>query len=432
MSDEDDSDDETNIDKKIQKLQRQKEKLKEKQKHSDKKQLLAKLQQELLNLQESDQSSSSKLKDSAGPSVSSKKSRDDSYNLERKQQQQESDENISEEEEGNQLMSDAHKKRLQENRPYLVENMTPDDIFNVLLSNKVLTSSEVSKIRESSGREATNEELLDTLVRKSDRAFGIFVDALRKSLQDHLADLLQISKRNTKRKAGDINVKVGVEHLQKDKRYRNDSPICSCDELEKQIFIMAKNAYSQIRRKNDSPAAYEQFRKELTGTNTVIKESLEVIKLLCKHDTGIDLENITYSSICFQFHCRTFDGLQELWNMYASGVLLDRLQKGLVTRQLKQRYHLKNIQLRVRMSEEEYQTCVRELLSLNVNGSESTKATRGTRRSKTLPYRIPFKELHHNVSNLNFKVKPSAQPRKIRSTRENCCGIELRSKSVNI
>ncbi|CAE1260270.1 unnamed protein product [Acanthosepion pharaonis] len=234
--------------------------------------------------------------------------------------------------------------------------MTPDDIFNVLLSNKVLTSSEVSKIRESSGREATNEELLDTLVRKSDRAFSIFVDALRKSLQDHLADLLQSSKRKAKRKAGDINVKVGVEHLQKDKRYRNDSPICSCDELEKQIFIMAKNAYSQIRRKNDSPAAFEQFRKELTGTNA----------------------------------------------------------------------------LRVRMSEEEYQTCVRELLSLNVNGSESTKSTRGTTRSKTLPYRIPFKELHHNVSNLNFKVKPSAQPRKIRSTRENCCGIELRSKSINI
>ena len=105
-------------------------------------------------------------------------------------------------------MSDSHKKRLQENRPFLVENMTPDDIFNVLLSNKVLTTSEVSKIRENTGREAINEDLLDTLVRKPDRAFGIFVDGLRKSLQDHLADLLQSSKRKIKRKAGEFDISL--------------------------------------------------------------------------------------------------------------------------------------------------------------------------------------------------------------------------------
>ena len=165
---------------------------------------------------------------------------------------------------------------------------------------------------------------------------------------------------------GDIDVNVGVEHLQKDKRYHSDEPVCSCEEVEKQILMMAKNAFANIRRRNDSPAAFEQFRKEVTGTNAAIKESLEVlntIKLFCKHDSGRQLENITYGSICFRIHCHTFDGLQELWNMYTSGILLERLQKDLVTRQLKQRYHLKVIQLRVRISEEEYQVCVRELLA---------------------------------------------------------------------
>ena len=92
MSDEDDSDIE------IKKLLQEKERLKEKRKNSDKKELLAKLQQEVLNLKEANQSSSLRWKDSAGPSGGSKKSRNDNYNQEQRKRGETDDENVSEDE----------------------------------------------------------------------------------------------------------------------------------------------------------------------------------------------------------------------------------------------------------------------------------------------------------------------------------------------
>lgn len=103
-------------------------------------------------------------------------------------------------------MSKEHKSKLQSTRDTLVESMIPDDIFNDLIANKVLTTADVSRIKEKNTREAMNEELLNNLVRRSDRAFYEFVRSLRKTLQGYLADLLDDpipkipSKKRQKRK----------------------------------------------------------------------------------------------------------------------------------------------------------------------------------------------------------------------------------------
>lgn len=102
-------------------------------------------------------------------------------------------------------MSKEHKSKLQSNRDTLVESMIPDDIFNDLIANKVLTTADVSRIKEKNTREAMNEELLNNLVRRSDRAFYEFVRSLHKTLQGYLADLLEDipkppSKKRQKRK----------------------------------------------------------------------------------------------------------------------------------------------------------------------------------------------------------------------------------------
>lgn len=44
-------------------------------------------------------------------------------------------------------MSQEHKNKLQQNRGELVENMTPEEIFNVLIASQVITTAEVRRIK---------------------------------------------------------------------------------------------------------------------------------------------------------------------------------------------------------------------------------------------------------------------------------------------
>lgn len=57
-------------------------------------------------------------------------------------------------------MSPEHKQALRMNRDVLVENMTPDDIFNDLISKHVLTSADVSRIKDRNTTEAVNEVIM--------------------------------------------------------------------------------------------------------------------------------------------------------------------------------------------------------------------------------------------------------------------------------
>ena len=62
--------------------------------------------------------------------------------------------------------------------------------INILNSQKVLSGREVTRIKEKGNIDAMNECLLDFLVRKPDRAFMEFVNALRSTDQGHVASLL--------------------------------------------------------------------------------------------------------------------------------------------------------------------------------------------------------------------------------------------------
>ena len=88
------------------------------------------------------------------------------------------------------IMTKRHKQLLNDNRKKLVENMFPDDVLNLLVSSKVLSGREVTRIKEKGNIDVMNECLLDYLVRKPDRAFMEFVNALRNTEQDHVASLL--------------------------------------------------------------------------------------------------------------------------------------------------------------------------------------------------------------------------------------------------
>lgn len=139
-------------------------------------------------------------------------------------------------------------------------------------------------------------------------------------------------------------------------------PLCSCQEVEEQILIMAKTAYLAIRRRDTTPASFEQFKKELSQTNDILRESMEVmntLKMLCEH--GRTMSNISNGSIKFSLLCHSIDGAKDLWEKYSDGQLQDSFQQGLVTKTLLKACHAKWVKLRVKIAEEEYLQCLTEI-----------------------------------------------------------------------
>ena len=89
-----------------------------------------------------------------------------------------------------QLMTTDHKEQLETHRPALVQNMNPEEVINELRSHQVLTVRDADEISRAGVRDAQNEKLLDCLLRKPDTAFEIFRDALQRTGQIHLEELL--------------------------------------------------------------------------------------------------------------------------------------------------------------------------------------------------------------------------------------------------
>ncbi|XP_036368598.1 uncharacterized protein LOC115223936 isoform X9 [Octopus sinensis] len=95
------------------------------------------------------------------------------------------------------MMSEEHKKLVKDNRVKLVQNMIANDVLDHLLQKDVLTMSEKDRIKAEGA--SMNKKLIDTIMCKQDKAFFVFVDALKNTGQPHLADLLSPAK---KRKPG--------------------------------------------------------------------------------------------------------------------------------------------------------------------------------------------------------------------------------------
>ena len=66
----------------------------------------------------------------------------------------------------------------------------------------------------------------------------------------------------------------------------NNHTNCACAEMEKHFMEMATSAYKSIRRYDGTMNSFEQFKQELTQTNQVIKDSMELlqnVRRLCVH-----------------------------------------------------------------------------------------------------------------------------------------------------
>ena len=89
------------------------------------------------------------------------------------------------------VMSGDNKRRLERHRPELVENLIPAEVINHLRADEVLTPREADGISRAGGVYAQNEALLNTLLRKPNGVFDIFLQSMKNTGQQHLAQLLR-------------------------------------------------------------------------------------------------------------------------------------------------------------------------------------------------------------------------------------------------
>ncbi|XP_059154225.1 uncharacterized protein LOC131939757 [Physella acuta] len=342
----------------------------------------------------------------------------------------------------NKLMTPEHKQAIRDNREILVANMSPGDLFNFLIAKKIFTESDVNRIKDKNGIELVNEELLNLLIKRSDRGFYVFVDALRQTLQDGLADIIDPPEKNStrKRKSGEMRVNVDCERVVPiNKRVK----VCTCQQIEATILKIAEDAYSKIKRKDCTPSSFEQFKKELQQTNELVKETVEAynaIKLVCSHGELTDISN---GSISFTIRLSSLKACQRLWDICNSGVMLATFQSSFVTPTLLRKSGAKDIKLSLRVCQLEYLTCAielanRELQVLKSAQSGPTPIKRRLRQKRTIDEnssldskqslthikRQPFQEISINISNSSqvMKDKPNSLSQKsdLKESMANC------------
>lgn len=87
-------------------------------------------------------------------------------------------------------MTEEHKDILEKNFGTLVEHLAPGVLINKLVAENIISTEEKLELNAEKVNLKRYQQLLQLLLKREDRAFHVFVDALKKSCQTDLADLL--------------------------------------------------------------------------------------------------------------------------------------------------------------------------------------------------------------------------------------------------
>ncbi|XP_012722209.2 caspase-9 [Fundulus heteroclitus] len=87
-------------------------------------------------------------------------------------------------------MEEQHKKILQQNRINLVTDLDPSGLYDALLREGVFTQDMIDEIKSSGTRRDQARELVRDLETRGSRAFPLFLNILRESGQQGLAEIL--------------------------------------------------------------------------------------------------------------------------------------------------------------------------------------------------------------------------------------------------
>ncbi|XP_075882237.1 caspase-9 [Nelusetta ayraudi] len=88
-------------------------------------------------------------------------------------------------------MEERHKQILRRNRVALVERLKPSDVYDVLLEKRVFSQDMIDEIKCSGTRRDQARQLVVDLETRGSRVFPLFLESLRETGQQGLAELLQ-------------------------------------------------------------------------------------------------------------------------------------------------------------------------------------------------------------------------------------------------
>ena len=90
---------------------------------------------------------------------------------------------------GDKLMDDKHRNILRRFRKELAEDMEPEKVLRQMVDPHLFTAEDEHKVKAEKTRLDQCEKFLDMLVRKGDRAYGIFMETIGK-VHPHLANVI--------------------------------------------------------------------------------------------------------------------------------------------------------------------------------------------------------------------------------------------------
>ncbi|XP_029650539.2 uncharacterized protein LOC115223936 isoform X8 [Octopus sinensis] len=245
------------------------------------------------------------------------------------------------------MMSEEHKKLVKDNRVKLVQNMIANDVLDHLLQKDVLTMSEKDRIKAEGA--SMNEKLIDTIMCKQDKAFFVFVDALKNTGQPHLADLLSPAKKR-KPASGRENAnakRMVIQSNQSSILPKTVTPTSVKVELQSEGEIYnagSKNILiNEPREDNPLISKYDQ----LPSTSAYVEASAESIESLPNEafsqtgsvDESTDGEDSDSVKMMSEEHKKLVkdNRVKLVQNMIANDVLDHLLQKDVLTMSEKDR-----------------------------------------------------------------------------------------------
>jgi len=149
----------------------------------------------------------------------------------------------------------------------------------------------------------------------------------------------------------DISVHVIVENSVPSTSV-DDSVPTTVDQIYDEFLVTCKVGLRKIR---ELPP--DKLGDDMHTFTTSCKEFMSLIKDLERREKLV-LREVRKQSLEFVFESHSKQGLKHFWLMYESGELLNTLKEVLITDDLLRKCNVKSIELRVQISEEEYQKCL--------------------------------------------------------------------------
>lgn len=93
-------------------------------------------------------------------------------------------------------MEENHKETIRRNYTFLIGNMMPESVMDFLLQENVITPYMKEDIEVCRTRRDKIVKMIDILIRRGPSAFNVFIDALRNTDQEFVAQKLLSNLQN--------------------------------------------------------------------------------------------------------------------------------------------------------------------------------------------------------------------------------------------